>query len=101
MVPEDVSPSIVYNKLKDDVFKRAGSISSIKSEDALKLAITNIYNISFENGSSPKYTNMQKTVRDRFDRRQWWSLKEVLALRAENVGSNSVQARSTEEQGGP
>ena len=89
LIPENAKPGTVYSKLKDDLFKRNTSITSIENEDDLTQNFKSLYEIAFEKGTCPKYVKMQEMARARFDSVQWWDFEEVLDLRTEVMANNS------------
>ena len=88
LIPEAVKPGMVYSKLNDDLFKKSTAINSIENVDDLAQNFQTLFDITFEKGTSPKYTRMLEKARQRFDRVQWWSLQEVIKLRDEAKDSN-------------
>ena len=67
LIPDGIKANIVYNKLKDDIFKRATDITSIDSEDTLIQTFKSLYEVAFEQGASHKYSNMHPQAKQRFD----------------------------------
>ena len=79
LIPPGVKPSIIYDKLKLEVFP-GGLVTGLKSNEAFQDDIVNLYNVTFDKGLHTKYTSMDPKYKDRFDKYLWWSFEEITQM---------------------
>ena len=101
LVPEHTKSGLIYTKIKEDLFARVTAVNAVKSHEILIQDFQNMFEISFDNGESPKYKGMKQEVRERFKNCGWWSLEEVIGLKAEYIAekANTSQKKAKNAKG--
>ena len=93
LIPEQANRAIIYTKIKDDIFARAGAINGVKSNESLAQDFKTMYEIAYDKGENSKFKGMRQEVKDRFLNFGWWSLEEVLNLKTEILAEKATASK--------